>query len=208
MHIQQLPRKVVGTYLQALRLPISVAETALRRGRDDAEGWGPALAFDSFGANVKQLVGSVVGDRELSDQGRLQQAKVTELRRAAELRAEAEARKVAADAELRERREDGDARRERVERTAQATEAGLDQQRRQREQRLEAEAARREQAAAEAEAAAKKAVARQERAARATRVAAEREAQLEERRAVEAKGEVVALEGELEASKQARRNGR
>lgn len=208
MDIQQLPRKVVGTYLQALRLPISVAETALRRRGNDAEGWAPALAFDSFGANVKQLVGSVVGDPELSDQGRLQQAKVTELRRAAELKAEAEARKVAAEAELRERRKASAARRERVERTAEATEAGLDQERRNREHRLEVEAAHREQAAAEAEAAAKEAVARQKRAARATRVAAEREAQAEERRAVEAKGEVVALEGELQASKQTRRNGR
>ncbi|MDP9442336.1 MAG: hypothetical protein M3P34_09235, partial [Actinomycetota bacterium] len=79
VYIRQLPRTVVGTYLQALRLPISLAETVLRRG-SDADPWAPALVFDSFGANVKQFVGSVVGDPELANQGRLQQAKVTELR--------------------------------------------------------------------------------------------------------------------------------
>lgn len=100
MQVQQLPGKVVGTYLHALRLPVSAAEMVLRRGHHD-DAWGPALAFDSFGANVKKLVGSIVGDTQLAEQARLEQAEVTQSRRAALLEAEAEARKARADADLR-----------------------------------------------------------------------------------------------------------
>ncbi len=207
MQIQQLPGRVVGTYLQALRLPISAAESLLRRtGAGDA--WGPAMAFDSFGASIKQLVGSVAGDPELATQGRLQQAKVTELRRAVELKAEAEGRKAQADVELRERREADEARREQVGQTAEVREAQLERERQERERRLEEKAARKAKAVAEAEAAANQAVARQERSARATRLAVEREALVEEQEAVEAKGEVLELDRQLQASKQARKNGR
>lgn len=207
MQVQQLPGKVVGTCLQALRLPVSAAEMVLRRGRHD-EAWEPALAFDSFGANVKKLVGSVMGDTQLAEQATLEQAEVTQSRRAALLEAEAEARKARADADLRERVKADEQLKEQASESAQRSQARLDEESERRQEHLDTAAEAKAQAAAKAESAAKKAVARQERAARATRLAAEQEALAEERRAIEAKGEVLDLDAELEASKRARKNGR
>ena len=99
-----ITRTVVRTWLKTARLPITLAESTLHRG-EHTEEWPPALAFGAFESGVKQVVGALVRDQELANEGRLERAQVTQLRKAAELDAIAEAREAEADAELRARQE-------------------------------------------------------------------------------------------------------
>lgn len=202
MQLQEIPRAAVRAYLHTARLPVTAAAALLRRG--DQEDWPPALAFESFGASVKQILGSVLGDEELVHEGRLAQAKVGRLREAVELESIAQQREATADAQLRERHEASEHRRAQVERKAAEREAALQRQKAEEKQRADDKARKGAEAAREAEAATQKAVAKQERAARATRVSAERDALAEERRAATAKRKVTRVDKELDATKATR----
>jgi soluble cytochrome b562 len=99
MQTTLIPRTALKATLQGLRRPISGIEVLTgQRGNDN---WPPALAFEDFEAGVKQFVGLVLGDAELVDEGRIQQAKVTELRRAGELDAQADQARATADSTLK-----------------------------------------------------------------------------------------------------------
>jgi hypothetical protein len=206
MQLQEIPRTAVRTYLRAARLPVTAAATFLRRdGQDD---WPPALAFESFEAGVKQVMGSVLRDEELVHEGRLAQAKVGQLRKAVELESVADQHKADADEEFNERLQADEERRAQVERQAAESEAALDRQRAEEKRRADDKARRQAEAARKAEAASQKAVAKQERAARATRVSAEREALTEERQAATAKRKVTQLDKDLEATKATRKGAK
>lgn len=204
MQLQEIPRTAVRTYLRAARLPVTAAATLL--GHDGQDDWPPAIAFESFEAGVKQVVGSVLRDEELVHEGRLAQARVDQLRKAVELEAVAEQRKAEADEEFDERLQADEERRAQVERQTAEREAALDRQKAEEKRRADDKGRQQAEAARQAEAASKKAVAKQERAARATRVRAEREALTNERRAATAKRKVTQLDRDLEATK-ATRNG-
>ena len=68
--LQEVPGTVVRTWLRVARLPLQAVEAVAHRGDHDAE-WPPALAFESFEAQVKQVAGAVFRDRELLEDGRL-----------------------------------------------------------------------------------------------------------------------------------------
>lgn len=203
MSMQQIPRTVVRTWLRAARLPVSVAERVVQRD-GSSRTFAPAVAFDTVDADVRQLVGTLLRDDELVQEGRLRQAKVAQLRDAAQLEAEAERRRIEADAEFERRREADEQQRERVRQQAEQREAEAERLRIERERKAAAKAAKEAEAARQAKAAADKAVAKQERAARATRITAEQRALAEEREAVEAAGKVVELDQELRETKAAR----
>lgn len=205
MQLQQIPRTIVRAGLRTARLPLSAAELVLRRGEHDVE-WAPTMAFDSFEATVKQLAGSVLHDDELSREGQLAQARVAQLRKAAELDAVAEGRKAQADAEFQERRELDEERRRQVDRQAAEREAALERERNEKKRRTAEEDARKRRQAAKVEAVEEKVVAREDRAARTTRIAAERDALQHEREAVNAKGRVTKVDDELEEVKAARKS--
>ena len=80
MELNTIPRTAVRATLLGLRLPICGVEVLT--GQTGNASWPPAMAFEGFEAGMKQVVGSILRDEELVDEGRIQQAKVTELRRA------------------------------------------------------------------------------------------------------------------------------
>ncbi len=193
---------LVNGGLAAVRLPLTVAERTLRRG-PRAEEWPPALAFDSVGATVKQVVGSLTRDRALADQGRLTQARIAQLRRGEEMETLAEALETEADAAF-EARLDADAewRDELDARTAARKSQAEELARQETEQAAKALA---EQASAAAEAEAKAIATKRERSARSKRAQAERRAIAKEKRALETTRQVERIDAELESAKAARR---
>jgi len=204
MQLQEIPRTTVRSYLQVARLPLTAAAAILRRGNQ--EDWPPILAFETFGAGVKQVVGSVLRDEALVHEGRLAQAKVAQLRKADELESIAEQQKAEADVEFNERREADEQRRHNIERQATERETELKRQRTEARRRAADKVRKQAEAVRQTQAATQKAVAKQQRAARSTRVSAERQALATKRRAAAAKGEVIRLDEALEGTKAMRNN--
>jgi hypothetical protein len=194
--IQAIPRTLVRNYLQAVRLPLTVAESVLKRGQD-TEDWGPTMAFDALEATVLQKVGSFLKDEDLVTQGRLAEARVTQLRRAAALEAEAEAKRTEADAEYRERIETDEQRRKRIAAEADQRENAVAQEAARKKAAADAKARQQQEASRKIEAAQEKAISKQERAARRTRIEAEAEALADEQRAAAAEGAVLDLDAAL-----------
>jgi hypothetical protein len=206
MQLQEIPRTTVRTYIQAARLPLTAAAAILRRGNQ--EDWPPILAFETFGAGVKQIVGFVVRDETLVHEGRLAQAKVAQLRKADKLELIAEQQKAEADDEFNERREADEQRRQDVERQATEREAELKRQKTEARRRAADKVRKQAEAVRQTQAATQKAVDKQRRAARSTRVSAERQALAKERRAAAAKGDIARLDEALEVTKAMRSNRR
>jgi hypothetical protein len=188
--LQQVPRAVVRSALRVSRLPLQAVATVAAGGEHAAE-WPPTLAFDAFEAQVKQVAGALLRDDELTQEGRLETAKVAQLRKAAELETVAERRAATAAAQHEAEERAARDRRRRTEREASEAEKALERERAAREREVEQEARREREQARRAEAAAQKAVERQERAAERTRVEKERAALRKERDAVAAKRQTL-----------------
>ncbi|MDQ1521089.1 MAG: hypothetical protein QOI55_2162 [Actinomycetota bacterium] len=203
--LQDIPRTVLRTWLRAARLPLRAVEVVVHRGERDQE-WPPVLAFESFEAQVKQLAGSALHDEELVAEGRLIQAKVAQLRKAAELETVAERREAIAAAKFEARRETAEQRRRRAEREATQRERALARDATAKKQQVARDAERKKQQAARADAATRKAVARQERTAASTRIAVERESLRKEKAAAQAKARAVNAERKIHATKATRRS--
>ena len=109
MDMHTIPRAYVGASLSTARLPLDLAARLTNHSAD--ESWPPALAFDAFAAQVRQIVGSLIGDEKLEQQGRTGQARVAEQRDALHLRVVAEQTDAEAEAEMDGRRAAADRRR-------------------------------------------------------------------------------------------------
>src|SRR3954451_15404464 len=133
--LQEVPRTVVRAWLRGARLPLQAVEAVVHRGEHDTE-WPPKLAFDSFESQVKQVAGSVLRDDDLVREGRLIQAKVEQLRKAATLETIAERREATAAAKFDARREAAEERRQRVERDAQRRTEAAERDAQQKKQRV------------------------------------------------------------------------
>jgi hypothetical protein len=201
-----ITRTMVLTWLKTARLPITLAESALHRSGSSDE-WPPALAFGAFESGVKQVVGALVRDQELANEGRLERAQVTQLRKAAELEAVAEAREGAADADLEARQEAAVQRAEAIETEAQARREAEASRQEEEKRRTEEKAERSAAAARKAEAATEKAVQKADRSARSTRVSVERKAVAKKRSAVAAQKTAKQVDTQLETAKSVRRSG-
>ena len=201
MQIQELPRTAVRTGFRAARLPLTVAETVFRR--DDE--WAPTRAYETVEGRLKQVMGRVVRDDGLVEEGILEQAKTAQLGKAAALESSAEREKEAADAAFEQRRKADEAERERVAEQAAERKRAAEQDRVRKQQRVEAKAAQKARASQEAKARSEEAVAKQERSARKATVKAERQAVHDERQAVEAEKDVRKADDRLDAAKTARR---
>lgn len=203
MPFQNLSRTLVRTTFEVARLPLHAVERVVHR--DDAREWPPTLAFDGIGGAVKQVVGSITRDDELVREGRLAQARVTELRRAASLQALAEQQRLQADREYQQRVETEEQRRVEAADQARARKAAVERQEAERKRQAEEEARRKEAAARQVEQSMQQDVVAEERAARAAEVAAGQQAVRKAKSAVTAKAKVVELEEEIEATKAARK---
>jgi hypothetical protein len=205
--LHEIPRTAVRVWLRAARLPLQAVEAMTRRGDHDAE-WPPTLAFESFEAQVKQVAGAVLRDDDLLEEGRLTQAKVGQLRRAAELETVAQRREATAAAKHEAEKEAADQRRRRVERVANEREQSLAREREAEKRKVERDAQRKEAQAARTAAATDKEVQRQERAAARTRLDVERAALRKERTAVAAKRRAVSTDQKIRTTKAARKRAR
>ena len=203
-NLQTLPRTVVRTYLQAARLPLTAAEQIF--GKTETEDWAPTLAFESLEAEVLRFLGGALKDDELVQQGRLGKAKVAQLKKAAELSAEAEARRVEADAEYRDRKQADEAARKRIEAQADEREAAIASEKARKQREADEKARKQAEAASKIDAAAQKQLTKQERAAAKTRITAEQRAITEERKALAAEEQVLDLDAALETTKAIRKS--
>jgi hypothetical protein len=196
---------LVNGGLRAARLPLSVAEATVGRGTDTEE-WAPSIAFDQFGATVKELVGSLTKDAGLVDEGRLTRAKVAQLRHGMELETDAALRVETADRQHAARLEADERRRQAVTDRAAARAEAADERRTQQEREVEERLERERVAAEEADERTKAAAAKRERAARAKRLQAERTALAEAKRTRGAEDRVDDVTDALEATKGRRKS--
>ena len=184
MQLNTIPRTAVRVTLLGLRLPICGVEVLTGQTRNAS--WPPAIAFGGFEAEVKQVVGSMLRDGALVEEGRVQQAKVTELRRAVELEAQADQKRAAGDRELREEQARANDERKKAKQEALRREQEIERDQRASEQRVARELAEKA-AAVEATAQRRdKRVTAAERDAKLTRVDQESTALAQQRRAVQA----------------------
>jgi hypothetical protein len=202
-NLQTFPRTVVRTYLQAARLPLTAAEQLFRKS--ETEDWAPTLVFESVEAEVLQFVGNALKDEELVQQGRLVAAKVAQLKKAAELEAEAEVKRAEADAEFRQRKQADAKARERVEEQADQREAAIKAEKARKQREADEKARKQAESARKIEAAQQKQLTKQERAAAKTRITAEQKVIAEERRALAAEEQVLDLDAALETTKAIRK---
>jgi hypothetical protein len=204
MEFNTIPRTVVKTYLCGLRLPLSGLE-AITGHRDD-DSWSPALAFEGFEASAKVVLGSVLRDPRLVDEGHLQQAKLSELRRATELEDKAEQVRAAADAQAQARVEQADRRHDQADEEARQRKRAAEARQRKAQQEAKRRQALRAQTVAEADAAREERVARTERTTRSRTVQAESAALTRERAAVAAVDKVAALDRAIQQKKATRKS--
>lgn len=202
--LRAVPRTVVGTYLKAARVPLHLAERVTHQAGNDS--WPPALAFDRFEVTVQTAVGSLLKDDELLERARLQQARVHQLRNAAELRVLAEQERQEADAVLERSRRQAEQQREEAERQAAQREQEVERQAQQRRLQVEQKAAAKAAAVRRTQAAQDKAIARQERAAKQQALGKEVEALAKTKDALGARQTAALVEDALEGSKAARKS--
>lgn len=203
--IRDVPRSAVRASLWATRLPLTAVE-ALRGDR--AGTWTPALVFDGVAATVREFAGGVLGDDELVQAGRMERARVTELKRATELEAVAVATREQADAEFDEQRAQAEQKRERAAAQTRARRGRVQREGEQRRDEVDETAELLEESVRDTEALTKEQLAKQERATRKARLQAEHDVLQDERRAVAAEGAAVDAERELRTTKAARRSNR
>jgi hypothetical protein len=202
--IQGLTRTSVRSALRAASLPMRAAQTVAHRSGRDGE-WAPVLVFEGFEANVKKVVGTVLRDDSLREEGEREEERVSKLRRAKLLDAIATDEQDEARQRFNEREEALRRRRAATSRKAGELKNSVQEQRQQAKRPLEERAEQAHDTVDEEEKAAEKLLARHERAARAARVTKERAALDQERKAIQAEERVTRLDQELRSAKQARK---
>jgi hypothetical protein len=205
MDIKALPRKWLDLNLQVARVPLQVAEKVTGNTNGEAATWGPAIAYESAEASVKQTVGTLLRDQTLLDDARLQRAKVSELKEAAARKMLAEQERAEADAELREKREQAEQQRRQAAEQAQRRKQELEREKAAATRKVQEEAARKKSAARQAAAKKEQQVEQQETAARLKAAEAEAKALAKEEQAVRAAGQATDLEAQAQVTKAARR---
>jgi hypothetical protein len=186
-----------------MRLPLTGVETITRQRGNDS--WPPAIAFEAFAASAKQVVGSILRDDALVDEGRIQQAKVAELRQALELEVEADQTRAQADAQLEARREQSEQERKRVEEQARQREQAIEREKAAAEQQAARDAREKAETVGKIDQLREKRVTATERQARLVRVNEESAVLAQQRQAVKAKDTAVKAAQAVEQKKAARK---
>src|SRR3954452_3225141 len=198
-----VPRGVVGPYLRAGRLPLTVAERVARKQGD--EKWAPALAFEKLQAGVEAGVGKILRDEELAAKGRLREEKVAQLKRSAKLETIADEQREVADETFERRREQAEQKRTQAERKADKREQELERQADARERKVQEKAAKKTSAARELKAQQDQAIERRERVAKSEALAKESEALSAAKVALESERTVDVIDDTIEGTKEARK---
>jgi hypothetical protein len=203
--VRSVPRGVVSTSLQLARLPLSAVSRAARQQGN--EQWPPTLAFEGFEAGVETVVGSLLRDDTLVSRGRVRQAKVAQIRKAAELETLADQQREQADAKFAAKREDAQRKRESAEKQADQRERQLEQQAEERKRQAQTKAAKKAAAAAKVKSAQDQAIDRVERNARSEALSKETEALAATKQALEAEETVAVIDQTLDGTKEERKTG-
>lgn len=201
-NVQTVPRAVVESYLRAVRLPLTAVERIT--GQQSNEQWPPALTFEAFEAGVETMVGGLLRDSVLVDKARLRQAKLGQLRKAAELKTVAAQEREHADTRLEQERERAAQDRKDNERRAQQREHDLERQAELHEKKIQEKAAAKATAARKAKANQDKAITRRERVAKTSALTAESQALGTVKKALDAEQTVDVIDATLEGTKAAR----
>jgi hypothetical protein len=199
---RKLPGLVVGTTMQAARLPLTAAAKAAGQAGNDE--WPPSLMFEGVEAAVETTVGGLLRDDTLVSRGRLRQARITKLKEAAQLEAIAESERTDAQDELAARKQAADKRREQIEETAEQREKRLEQEAAKRKQEVAKTAAHRKAATAKQTAAQRKQLEKQERDAKLAAAEAESKGLSKEKAALVAEDTAVALDDAIDVNREAR----
>lgn len=201
--VQSVPRTVIGAGLDLARLPVNIAARA--SGQQGNDRWPPTVAFEGLEAGVETVVGSILRDDELVERGRVRQAKVAELRRAAWLETVAERKREQADAELADERRKAAAKRKEADRRTAQRKQQVDREAGERKQQVKQQAARKSAAASRVKQAQDEALTRAEQAATDQALATEQRALADKQQALDAAETVTAIDDAIEASKAARK---
>lgn len=194
MGIATVPRTIVRSGLRGLRLPLGVAETVARRaGIDVDDHWLPSVAYEGFEADAKRVLGSLLRDDELVEDGRRQRAKAIELRQALRLEAVAEGTRAQADAAFERRREAAAEQRAQISAAAKASRDQVQQERRTNKARIRQQAEHQERVIDQAAEARQEAAAKAQREARRRKLAEESAALAKEEQALELDEQAEAL---------------
>lgn len=152
MELATISRTIACQGLRGLRLPLDVAESVARvAGVEVDERWAPSVAFEGLEGETKRLVGTLIGDDELLEQGLRQRARVEELRQSAYMQAVAEGTRAEADTRLRRSRRVAQEQHEAIAEAARKAVEGAEEKRRQGRERVRHETERRKQMADRAE---------------------------------------------------------
>ncbi len=204
MDIHTIPRTYVSAYLSIARLPLDVAARVTNHATDGA--WAPALAFDEFAANVRQIVGALTGDQTLEQQGRAGQARVAEYRDALHLRVAAEQTEAEAEDTARARRSASERRRREAAERVEERRANADRLEEQAKIAADAQAATRAEQARQAQADRKKAATAARRSARTREISKERAAVGRAKAAGDAQAAARTTGKKIQATKAQRRS--
>lgn len=205
MNVQHLPRTVIHTYLSAARLPLAAVARASGQRRNDQ--WPPALAFEGFEASVETMLGSLLRDDTLVEAGRLRQAKVAQLRKAAQLEAVADTTREQAQTDYVARRDAAEDKRQAAQQRAEQREQQIEADAQRRKADADREAARKKSAARQVKAAQETVVERRERATRAQALATEADALKVQQEALDAAETADVIDDTIEGNKAARKTG-
>ncbi len=204
MQLTAIPRTLVKATLDGLRLPLSTIERVT--GQTQNAAWPPAMVFEGFEAGTKQFVGALLRDDELVEEGRIQQAKISELRRAIELEVKADQKRAQADAELRQRRDQVARDRRLADEKAREREQAIEDEKREAQQKVDAQARRAEAVVAKVDQKRDERVAATERQTRLASVSAESDALAKQRKAVASADKVARLADAVETKKAQRKS--
>jgi hypothetical protein len=164
----------------------------------DISGLPPIAAYDSVEAQAKKLLGRMLGDAQLVDEGTRQEAAIRHRSGAELLSARAEEVRESAADTLEERTERSERSRQQVRQRAEERKAEIERQEEAAKQEAEQKAAKREAAVRQAAKVREKAVEAKERQAELSRIQAETKALEKQSEAVEAARIVTAIDEQLD----------
>lgn len=207
MQIATVPRTLVHRSLRSLRFPLELAESVARvAGLEVDERWPPSLAYEGFEAEAKRLMGSLLRDEELVDEGMRQRAKAEELRQSLRLQSVADATRIGAERRLERSEEAAEEQRRAIAEAERAAEQEVEAKRRQGRAKVRQETERRREAVEKADEDRQEIVAEAERAARRRQLKEQSAALAKEQQAVDLEAQAQALADTEEKVRQLRKN--
>jgi hypothetical protein len=194
---------IIKVALFGLRLPLTTFERVT--GNTDSN-WTLAIAYESFEAAAKKILGTLVRDDELIREGTLQRAKVGKLAESEQLETKAVQQRERAEATLEDKQESAERTRLQIERDAREREQEISEEKADKERRTREAARQRKAAANKVSQLRDSAVATEEKRAARARINEESAALAKRRRALSAAKKAQSLETELAATKARRKS--